>query len=345
MLGTEPTSIFGKIYSPEVLEVYCAALQHEISVQKIALVSLQGEHDKLLAAFSRSQTRASVLEKQHAVSDVEIINLTEQKITLQTQVMQLERDVEELSRARDEYRQAAVQEGAQYVEIVKKASQLEEIAGEERKSWNKIKGDLERKGEQLRVASNETKAIKKTTRVEMRSTENTSLSTGKDQDEAEESEMFDKNADTRRPLSYRRAGRCRFADSSLGVFTHINTDAKVQPGELRIKRNSKRRVRKSLSRKKMKKRVLRIFDGPSRLSKDEMMLDTDYEDRVELNDNKSYAPDLDTQSMRQADTFHAARDEEQVPPVAEETGINSSAICEMCGNDNRYCDRYYCVDC
>jgi len=131
------------------LREHTAALQHEVSVQKIALSSLQGEHDKLLAAFSRSQTRASALEKKHAVSDAEIISLAEEKLRLQAQVIELERDVEELARSRDEFRQAAVQEGAQYVEIVKKASRLEEMAAEERKNWTKLKEDMERKIEVL----------------------------------------------------------------------------------------------------------------------------------------------------------------------------------------------------
>ncbi|KAH7360592.1 hypothetical protein BKA65DRAFT_189029 [Rhexocercosporidium sp. MPI-PUGE-AT-0058] len=135
----------GPAHSPDALQAHTAALQHEVSVQKIALSSLQGEHNKLLAAFSRSQTRASALEKKHSVSDTEIISLTEEKLRLQTQVGELERDVEELARSRDEFRQAAVQEGAQYVEIVKRASRLEEVAGEERKAWNKMKLEMEQK--------------------------------------------------------------------------------------------------------------------------------------------------------------------------------------------------------
>jgi len=131
------------------LRDHSASLQHEVSVQKIALSSLQGEHDKLLAAFSRSQLRASALEKKHAVSDNEIISLSEEKLRLQQQVSDLERDVDELSRSRDEFRQAAVQEGSQYVEIVKKATRLEAIASEERKTWNKLKENMERRIESL----------------------------------------------------------------------------------------------------------------------------------------------------------------------------------------------------
>jgi hypothetical protein len=140
----------GSAQSPgSALQAHTAALQHEVSVQKIAFSSLQGEHDKLLAAYSRSQTRASALEKKHNVSDAEIISLTEEKLRLQDQVISLERDVEDLSRSRDECRQSAVQEGAQYVEIVRRASQLEERTAEERKSWNILKAEMEKKIEAL----------------------------------------------------------------------------------------------------------------------------------------------------------------------------------------------------
>ncbi|KAJ8065605.1 hypothetical protein OCU04_006281 [Sclerotinia nivalis] len=135
--------------SDSALHVHTAVLQHEVSIQKIALSSLQGEHDKLLAAFSRSQSRASALEKKHQVSDIEIFSLTEEKARLNAQVLELEGDIEDLAKSRDSYRQAAVQEGAQYVEIVKMASQLEEKTREERKNWNKMKLAMERRIEEL----------------------------------------------------------------------------------------------------------------------------------------------------------------------------------------------------
>lgn len=135
--------------SDSALQVHTAALQHEVSIQKIALSSLQSEHDKLLAAFSRSQSRASALEKKHQVSDTEIFDLTEEKARLQAQVLELEGEVEDLAKSRDSYRQAAVQEGAQYVEIVKMASQLEEKTGEERKNWNNLKFEMEQRIEEL----------------------------------------------------------------------------------------------------------------------------------------------------------------------------------------------------
>lgn len=131
--------------SDSALQAHSAALQHEVSIQKLALSSLQSEHDKLLAAFSRSQTRASALEKKHSVSDNEIVNLAEEKLRLQGQVADLEKDVEDLTTSRDEARQSAVREGVQYVEIVKKASQLERLAVEERKTWNTLRVEMEQR--------------------------------------------------------------------------------------------------------------------------------------------------------------------------------------------------------
>lgn len=48
-------------------------------------------------------------------------------------IAELEKEVSEVSEARDEYRNAGVKEGKQYVEIVRLASRLELMAAEERK--------------------------------------------------------------------------------------------------------------------------------------------------------------------------------------------------------------------
>jgi hypothetical protein len=131
--STENTFLPPIAATSDAHQVHSAALQHEVALQKIALSSLQDEHDKLLAAFTRSRIRAETLEKKYEVSDNEIISLTEEKLRLQSQVIELERSVAELGRSRDGFRQAAVQEGAQYVEIVKKATRLEKLASEEKK--------------------------------------------------------------------------------------------------------------------------------------------------------------------------------------------------------------------
>lgn len=77
------------------------------------------------------------------------------------------------------------------------------------------------------------------------------------------------------------------------------------------------------SQMKMKKRVLCVFDGPRRLWKDDMMLNTNYEVRLNLGDEKSKVTDLDLQTMRRADGFHNAADKEKGQWIADDlTGVD-----------------------
>jgi hypothetical protein len=117
------------------IQAHTAALQHEVSIKKFALATLQSEHDKLLAALSRSKTRARALEEKQVASDIEVNTLSEDRVRLLQQITELEEAADEMKRSRDEYRDAAVKEGKQYVEIVKRATILEEQAGREKKEW------------------------------------------------------------------------------------------------------------------------------------------------------------------------------------------------------------------
>ncbi|KFY20909.1 hypothetical protein V493_07600, partial [Pseudogymnoascus sp. VKM F-4281 (FW-2241)] len=64
---------------------------------------------------------------------------------------------------------------------------------------------------------------------------------------------------------------------------------------------------------KMKKRVLCVFDGGRRLWKDDMMLSADFEVRVPVGPEGGgrYVTDLDVQSLRRAEGFHGATEEER----------------------------------
>ncbi|KAG4028271.1 hypothetical protein MFRU_023g01060 [Monilinia fructicola] len=84
------------------------------------------------------------------------------------------------------------------------------------------------------------------------------------------------------------------------------------------------------SQMKMKKRVLTVFDGPRRLWKDDMMLDTDFEVRIKLGDEKAYVTDLDVQTMRRAEAFHNATEEEKGPWIADDlTGMDLEKLMEV----------------
>ncbi|KAI1496743.1 hypothetical protein F5X99DRAFT_57065 [Biscogniauxia marginata] len=61
----------------------------------------------------------------------------------------------------------------------------------------------------------------------------------------------------------------------------------------------------------MKKRVMTVFDGQRRLAKDDMMLSTEHEVRVKLSDGKSYVTDLDVNTLKRAEGFLNATEEEK----------------------------------
>ena len=67
----------------------------------------------------------------------------------------------------------------------------------------------------------------------------------------------------------------------------------------------------SADKMKMKKRVLCVFDGPRRLCKDDMMLDNEFEVRMRLGDGNSYVTDLDVNTIKRAEAFHNAKEEEK----------------------------------
>lgn len=69
---------------------------------------------------------------------------------------------------------------------------------------------------------------------------------------------------------------------------------------------------------KMKKRIMAVFDGGRRLAKDDMMLSTDHEVRLKLSDGKSYVTDLDVQTMKRAEGFLNATEEEKGPWISDD---------------------------
>lgn len=68
---------------------------------------------------------------------------------------------------------------------------------------------------------------------------------------------------------------------------------------------------------KMRKRVILAYDGPRRLLKDDMMLDSAYEVRLPLPNSNHYITDLDVESMKRAEAYHNATEEEKGEPWIE----------------------------
>ena len=63
----------------------------------------------------------------------------------------------------------------------------------------------------------------------------------------------------------------------------------------------------------MKKRVLCVFDGQRRLWKDDMMLGADQEVRMPIGNDGAYVTDLDVETLRRAEGFHGATEEQRGP--------------------------------
>ncbi|KAI4161418.1 MAG: hypothetical protein L6R39_000090 [Caloplaca ligustica] len=68
----------------------------------------------------------------------------------------------------------------------------------------------------------------------------------------------------------------------------------------------------------MKKRVLCVYDGPRRLWKDDMMLDSQFEVRMRLGEGDSYVTDLDVNTLKRADALLNATDEEKGPWIPDD---------------------------
>ncbi|MCJ1389277.1 hypothetical protein MMC18_002133 [Xylographa bjoerkii] len=119
-------------------------LQHQLSTKSLAHQILQGEHDKLLAAYSRSQTRCATLDKKSQVSDNEINNLVEDRIRLQTQVDALEVQVDELQHSKDAAQKQSVASGSQYMQIMGMSSRLQAQAAADLKKWKTDRDDWQK---------------------------------------------------------------------------------------------------------------------------------------------------------------------------------------------------------
>ncbi|KAL1897011.1 hypothetical protein Cpir12675_002536 [Ceratocystis pirilliformis] len=67
-----------------------------------------------------------------------------------------------------------------------------------------------------------------------------------------------------------------------------------------------------------KKRVLAVFEGQRRIAKDDMMINNEHEVRWHLADGNTYVTDLDVQTIRRAQGWHGATEEEKGPWVSDD---------------------------
>jgi chromosome segregation ATPase len=135
--------------SQAALTAHLSDLQHQVGTKSLALQTLQAEHNHLLSAYSRSQTRCGTLEKKFQVSDTEINNLTEERNRLQLQCDAFEKQVEDLLEQRDTANKLSIANGGQYTSILQQASRLEMQSLSDRKKWRLEKEEWERQKEEM----------------------------------------------------------------------------------------------------------------------------------------------------------------------------------------------------
>jgi hypothetical protein len=143
-------------------------------------------------------------------------------------------------------------------------------------------------------------------------------------DEDDDEELDDENDDDYTGRS-RPKKSAKSSLASRGITKSRSVGLTHSKGGVSLHTKSKKKRRDgrptswgiSPTQMKMKKRVMVAFDGPHRLWKDDMMLSTDYEVRIPLADGKSWVTDLDVQTLRRAEAFHGATEEEKGPFVNE----------------------------
>lgn len=80
---------------------------------------------------------------------------------------------------------------------------------------------------------------------------------------------------------------------------------------------------------KMKKRVLCVYDGSRRLLKDDIMLHKEFEVRVPISATQDeYVTDLDVETLKRADAYHNATEEEKGDLPLDATDLLSSSCLE-----------------
>lgn len=120
-------------------------LQHQVTIKTLEFRTLQREYDNLLQKLERQKTKCVTLEKKFEVSDCEINSLTDEKEKLQSQVVALEGQAEELQQSRDEARRQLIANGAQYMRIMEMANRLQSQGVDDKKKWDVERTELEQR--------------------------------------------------------------------------------------------------------------------------------------------------------------------------------------------------------
>ena len=110
-------------------------LQQQIDTRTLAFETLQREHQNLLSAFSRSQSRVATLDKKFIASEAEINELNDGRARLQAQIEALEAQVQEIQQIREDAHMKSITEGAQYMQIMAMSSKLQAQGASDSQKW------------------------------------------------------------------------------------------------------------------------------------------------------------------------------------------------------------------
>ena len=110
-------------------------LQQQINTRSLAFDALQREHQNLLLAFSRSQSRVAILDKNAAAYEIKIKELNEDRVGLQIRVEAFEAQMQELQKTREDAHNQSITKGAQYMKIVAMSSKLQAQGASDSQKW------------------------------------------------------------------------------------------------------------------------------------------------------------------------------------------------------------------
>lgn len=128
-------------------------LQQQIDTRTLAFETLQREHQNLLSAFSRSQSRIATLDQKFIASEAEINDLNDGRVRLQAQIETLEAQVQEVQQIREEAHTQSITEGAQYMQIMAMSSRLQAQGASDTQKWKaeREQWDLEKKAFTMQI--------------------------------------------------------------------------------------------------------------------------------------------------------------------------------------------------
>lgn len=133
-------------------------LQNRIDTRTLAYETLQREHQNLLSAFTRSQTRIAALDKESSTTNSEIRNMHDERAKLEAHIESLEAQVRDIQQSRDDAHAQSIAKGAQYMHIMAMSTKLEAQGASDSQKW-KVEGEkweLEKKAFMQQITALET---------------------------------------------------------------------------------------------------------------------------------------------------------------------------------------------